>query len=316
MRRLVTWAAAATVVVCATAPARADIPPVKVIDEPGDQQLSASGNGTWYVFTSDSSAHPNRYDAYAQHVDGTNRTRLNPQGTAGHAGNFDPSANRVIYDQRSSTTPSNLWFFDLGLQTRSRVPGVNTKKWYEYDGLVATGSVLFDRDHRMGGVWYTDLILFDRVAGTGTVLGSWKAGRVFVTPGSVGNATASYEVVKVTARAITINAFVYDIGGGTRSKIPVPAGRFAYAPTVDETNREVYFVRSGKGCGRNVSLRRVTLDNLDAAQEVLASLPDRVDAGGLSLAPNTGAGNTDLLFTRYSCRTNAAHIFSLPGVAP
>ena len=144
------------------------------------------------------------------------------------------------------------------------------------------------------------------------MIGSWSARRVFVTPGSVGDSTASYEVVKVTARAVTINAFVYTIPGGPRAKIPVPAGRFAYAPTVDETNAEVYFVRASRGCGKNVSLRRVALADLGAAQETLTSLPEGFDAGGLSLAPN--GVNLDLLFTRYSCSKNTAHIFSLPGV--
>jgi len=312
MRRSVSAVVAAIVLLCIGAPAHAQITPVKVIDEPGDQQSSASGNGAWFAFTANSSGHPRRFNAYAQDVGGSTRVRLNPRGTRGQAGNFDPSGTNVaIYTQYSGTTPSNLWFFNLDLQTRSRVPHVNTK-WYEYNGLVATNYVLFDRDHKVNGAWRTDLVLSERGGGTETVIGSWSARRVFVTPGSVGDSTASYEVVKVTARAVTINAFVYTIPGGPRAKIPVPAGRFAYAPTVDETNAEVYFVRASRGCGKNVSLRRVTLADLGAAQETLTSLPEGFDAGGLSLAPN--GVNLDLLFTRYSCSKNTAHIFSLPGV--
>jgi hypothetical protein len=312
MRRFLSAVFPGVVLLCMAAPALAGITPAKVIDEPGDQQSSASGNGDWYAFTANSSVHPSRFNAYAQHVDASNRIRLNPKGTGGHAGNFDPSAPDIaIYTQYSNTTPSNLWFFDLVAMTRSKVPGVNTK-WYEYNGLVSASHVLFDRDHKVGGVWYTDLVLFDRAGVTETVLGSWKARNVYVTPGSVGDTTASYEIVKVTAHAITINAYVNMIPGGPRSKIPVPAGRFAYAPAVDETNGEVYFVRAANGCGVKVSIRRVPLADLGARPDLLALMPDGIDVGGLSLAPNSGL--LDLLFTRYNCSKQTAHIFSLPGV--
>jgi len=312
MRRFVSAVFAGIVLLCMAAPAHALITtPVKVIDEPGDQQSVASGNGVWYAFTANSSAHPNRFNAFAQHVDGSNRTRLNPQGTSGHAGNFDPVGNVAIFTQYSDSTRSNLWFNDLDSHERTKVPGVNTK-WFEYNGLVSTDYVLFDRDHKVGDTWYTDLVLSPRSPGSETVIGSWRARNVFVTPGSVGDTTASYEVVKVTARGVTINAYVYTISGGSRSKIPVPARRFAYAPTVDETNGEVYFVRAASGCGANVSIRRVPLADIGAKPELLASMQDGVDVGGLSLAPN--GVNLDLLFTRYSCPKNTAHIFSLPGV--
>jgi hypothetical protein len=312
MRRSVSLGAAVIVVLCAAAPARAvEITPVKTIDEPGNQQFSASGNGDWFAFTANSDAHPNRFDAYAQTVDGSVRVRLNPKDTDGGAGNFD-AGNVVIYDQYSDTTRSNLWFFDLDTLSRTKVPGVNTK-WFEYDGLVSADFVLFDRDHRVNGTWYTDLVLFDRNLQTETTVGSWKANGVFVFPGSVGATTAAYEVVK-TKPSFTITSYVYDITSSTRSKIPVPAGKFAYGATVDEANNLVYFSRSGNGCGLNVTIRRVALDNLDAKQQVMASMPDGVDAGELSLAPNNDTLNTDLLFTRYTCRNGSQHVFKLPGV--
>jgi hypothetical protein len=313
MRRLASFGAAAMVVLCAAAPARAvEITPIKVIDEPGNQQFSASGNGDWLAFTANTDAHPNRFNAYGVKVDGSARTRLNPKGTRGNAGNFDPGTNTVIYNQYSDTSRSNLWFFDLNTTDRAKVPSVNTK-WFEYNGLVSTGYVLFDRDHRVNGTYYTDLILFDRAGRTETTIGSWRAGHVFVFTGSVGATTASFEVVK-TKPTFTITSYVFDIAGHTRSKIPVPAGKFAYGATVDETNDLVYFSRSGNGCGLNVTIRRVSLADLEAPQEVMGSMPDGVDAGELSLAPNNDTLATDLLFTRYSCAKGVQHVFELPGV--
>ena len=313
MRRLVTLGAAAVVTLCMAAPAHAvEITPVKVIDEPGTQQFASSGSEEWYAFTANSSAHPHRYNAYAELVNGTQRTRLNPKGTGAYTGNFDPGTNTVIYNQYSATTRSNLFFYDLDLSTRTQVPDVNTK-WFEYFPRVSTAYVLFDRDRKVNGVWWTQLRLYDRTTHATTQIDAWKANSVTVVPGSVGATKASFEVIKFGA-GVTITSYVYDIAGATRMKITVPSGKFAYSPSVDETNREVYFVRSGNGCGANVTIRRVSLDDPGGAQTVLASMPDGVDAGDLSLAPNMSSLHTDLLFTRYKCSNGVSHIFSLPGV--
>src|SRR5262245_3811719 len=263
MRRFASLAFATVVLFVVAAPARADIPAVKVIDEPGTQQVAPSGNGTWFAFTANSAAHVNRFNAYAALTDGSGRTRLNPKGTGGFTGNFDPGTNTVIYSQYSSTTPSNLWFFNLDGSGRTKVPGVNTK-WFEYNGLVSTSFILFDRDHRVNGVWYTDLILFNRAGSTATVIGSWKSNSAIVLPGSVGETTAAFDLIK-TKSGLSFNPYVYDITGATRTKIPVPSGKFAYSPSVDETNGEVYFTRSGNGCGVNVTIRRVALSDVGGA---------------------------------------------------
>jgi len=311
MRRFVSLAFGAIVLFVVAAPARADIPAVKVIDEPGTQQVAPSGSGAWYSFTANSSAHPRRFNAYAEHVDLTGQTRLNPKGTGGFSGNFDPGTNTVIYDQYSSTSPSNLWFMDLDTTTRSKVPDVNTK-WYEYNGHVSNTYVLFDRDRKVNGVWWTELNLYDRTNHTTHQIDAWKANTVIVIPGSVGDTTASFFLVKL--RTGDNDSFVYDIAGDTRTKIPVASGKFAYSPTIDEANQLVYYSVSGNGCGASVKIRRLPLVDFTANPTVIASMPSGVDAYGLSLAPNTTSGNTDLLFTRYNCSNGVSHIFALPGV--
>ena len=313
MRRFVSLALAAIVLFVVAAPARAEIAAVKVIDEPGTQQVSPSGDGLWYAFTANSATHPRRFNAYAQTVDGLVLRRLNPKGTGGFAGNFDPAAlsDTVIYDQYSATTRSDLWFFDLVLRQRTEVPDVNTK-WYEYNGHVSTNYVLFTRDRKVNGVWWTQLNLYDRTLHTTHQIDAWKANTVIVIPGSVGDTRASFFLVKL--RTGDNDSFVYDIAGETRTKIPVAIGKFAYSPTIDETNDVVYYSVSGNGCGANVKIRRLPLADLTAQPDLIGSMPKGVDAYGLSLAPNTTSGNTDLLFTRYNCSNGVSHIFSLPGV--
>jgi hypothetical protein len=313
MRRLVSLAFAAIVLFVVAAPARAEIAAVKVIDEPGTQQVSASGNGAWFAFTANSATHPKRFNAYAEMVDGSGRRRLNPKGTGGFAGDFDPAATNdtVIYDQYSATTRSNLWFFDLVTKQRSQVPDVNTK-WYEYNGHVSANYVLFTRDRKVNGVWWTRLNLYDRTHHTMHQIDAWKANTVIVIPGSVSDTTASFFLVKL--RTGDNDSFVYDIALDSRTKIPVASGKFAYSPTIDEANQQVYYSVSGNGCGASVKIRRLPLADFTANPTLIASMPSGVDAYGLSLAPNTTSGNTDLLFTRYNCSNGVSHVFALPGV--
>ena len=311
MRRFVSLAFAAIVLFVMAAPARAEIAAVKVIVEPGTQQVSPSGNGAWYAFTANSATHPKRFNAYAEKVDGSGLRRLNPKGTGGFAGDFDPTAaNTVIYDQYSATTRSNLWFFDLDLKQRTEVPDVNTK-WFEYNGHVSASYVLFTRDRKINGVWWTQLNLYNRALRTTHQIDAWKANTVIVIPGSVGETSASFFLVKL--RTGDNDSFVYDIAGDSRTKIPVASGKFAYSPTIDETNGFVYYSVSGNGCGAGVKIRRLPLD-LTGKPTLIGSMPPGVDAYGLSLAPNATNVDTDLLFTRYKCSNGVSHIFRLPGV--
>jgi hypothetical protein len=310
MRPLKALVAAVLAALLIASSSAAAIAPVPVITGPGNQ-FAGGGNGTWFSLTANSTGHPNRYNAFAQKADGTGRVRLNATGTRGVAGNFVPGTSQVIYSEYTSSN-STLFFYDVDAKTRTKVPGVNTK-WYEYNGLASTHYVLFDRDRLVGGIWYTDLLLYDRLVHTTTQLGSWRSARDTVVPGSVGDSTAAYFLIKV--KSGNNISFVYDILGASRTQIPVPTNKVAYFPTVDEAGGYVYFSRSGLACGSSVTIRRVPLADPAGTQTVIATLPDGVDAFDLSLVPNPNTIDTDLLFTRYRCsRDNGGDIYALPGV--
>jgi len=296
---------ALALILMAVQPASALTPKV-VLAEPSSQ-VRGSSNGTWLSWGSNSVAHPMRFNVYAQKIGSARRVPINAARTHGVAGNVIQGTNDVIYTQLTSSS-WHLYLFNLDTKTRRKVRGVNTK-WFEYEGRASTDFVLFDRDHRVNGVWRTDLLLYDRSAHTTRTLGTWKATAVVVLPSSVGAATASYTVIGQRTGANV--AYVYNIAMAKRTRISVPSGKFAYAPAVDETDGNVYFARSGNGCGLNVSLRRVALANLAGPQTALATMPSGIDAFDLSIAPNLATGHPDLLFTRYRCSRQNGDIYAL-----
>jgi hypothetical protein len=311
LRRLVSLAASAILVLGAAAAASAEIAPVKVLGGPEDQWMP-SGNGTWLTWTSNSVAHPKTLNAYARPVGTNENIRMNAKRTEGHAGNIIPGTNEAIFTQYGKAGWF-LYFYDLDTKTRSKVPDVNAKT-YQYWGFASPSYVLFDRDYRKSGVWHTDLLLYDRTAGSTEKLGTWRTRSAYVFPGSVGEATASYTLLKRKDGATS--AFVFDIAGSTRAKLPVGTTKVAYDPVVDETNGYVYFARSGNGCGKNVTIRRVGLDDLSGSQTILATLPLGIDTDylGMSLTPDLAGTHIDLLFDRYTCAKRKGDIYALRSV--
>ena len=281
-------------------------PPARLLGGPADQR-SAFGNGTWATWTANSVVDPSRYNAYAVNLGTHERLRLNPTGTAGGSGNLVPGKDITIYTQYQPAG-SDLFFFNLDTKVRRKVPGVNTA-WNERRGLVSKGYVLFDRNHPLNGVRYTDLLLYDRTARTTLKLGRWRSALVRVLPGSVGETSASFSL---STRSGTVS-YVYDIGTATRTKIPVPSGYVATGPAIDETGGYVYFSRSSSTCGGYVTIRRVPLSDLGGSQTILTLLRRGVGASELSVASDTADERTDLYFTRRGC-SGPGDIYTIRGV--
>ena len=288
---------------CEPPPPGLSLPVVREIGGPADQS-SAFGNGTWRTWTTDSVAEPGRYNAVASRPH--ERLRLNASGTAGRAGNFLPGTDTAIYTQKTRTG-SDLFFFNMDTHARRKVPGVDTKR-NEHHGLASKGYVLFDRNHRVGRVRYTNLLLYNRRGRTTSRLGTWRSARVRVIPGSVGERSASFSLLTRSGNL----SYVYDIGTGKRTQIPVPSGYVAYGPTIDEAGGYVYFSRSSSTC-MDVTIRRVALPDLGGPQTIVTSLLRGVQASELSVTPYP-TGRTDLYFTRRGCSGGPGDIFTVRGV--
>jgi hypothetical protein len=278
--------------------------PVRIQAGPEDQLLPYA-NDTYLGWTQNSTGRPGHYDAFAEPLGTTSRTRLNAVGTAGWMGGFDPGTNTSIY-QQTERGRSDLFFYDLDTRTRTEVPGVNTLRW-EWGPKISSSYILFTRDTLAAGT--SRLILFDRALSQATLIATVDESRATLWTGAVGERYATWTVC--TFR--TCNAFYYDIADSSTHRLADPNGRPQYAPVIDEADGSLYFVRSGFGCGQTVTVRKGSVGSADST--VLAALPDGVDTDvRMSLTLNAGSGGTDLLFVRYRCAQRQGDIYALRSV--
>jgi len=284
------------------------ITPVKLVGGKA-AQFRPFGNGTWYAWDSNSVARPHHNDVFARMVSGGAIVKVNAPGSVGFAGGFDPGTNTVIYQQISGGR-SDIYLYNLDTKKRSVPPGVNSSKW-EYRPRISATHILFARERKVRGLLYTTAYLEDRSTLALVELGTTKDKAVGYYSGSVGDAYATY-----TLAGAKQNVYVYDIGAGTRHKVPLPARSAQYASAVDETTGTLYFARSRLACGANVRLLAVPVSSLSATATRLAALPKGIDVDfAASLAPDrTTVGGLDYLFTRYVCKSGGADIYAFPDV--
>lgn len=279
-----------------------------IIAGPVDQ-FFGSGNGAMMTWTQNSAAHPRAYSAYASPVgDTSSPTKLNLAGTRGFTGGFDPGSNTVIYQQASGDR-SNIFLYDLDSSTRTPLsPTVNTKQW-EYQPRISTAFVLFIREGRTA----SRVLLWDRVGDSLTELDSATYGRAAVFAGVVGERYATW--TRCTRR--TCLAMYYDSSTHEAKRVPEVDRKVQYAPAIDETTGQMYYVRSGHGCGLDVRIFRAPLTDL-ASRTLLTVLPDGVDTDWTQyLVPSsTTKGQVDLWFGRYRCRAGDTDVYALRAVQP
>jgi hypothetical protein len=276
------------------------VTPVPVIDGPEDQ-WQPFANDTWLAWTSNTVAHPNHWNAYVRPIAGGSKKQVNAKGTAGFAGNFDPGTNVMIYEQGTSKDGS-IYFYDADSGTRSKVPGVNSRRW-EWQPRVSNSFILFQRDRRKDGRWYTDVLLYDRVTTDTQRLGTWRSSGNVLRTGNVGDRYATFFVG--TKKGFF--PFLFDTQTDTRTRIK-SAQPYAWAPLVDEANGTVYFAASGAHCGQNANIWRLPISLAGTATNIV-DLPRGVDIGWVtSLAPDPVAG-LDLLFYRLRCSRRQGDVF-------
>jgi len=270
-------------------------------------QVFGSGNGSMMTWSQNSPAHQRAYSAYASPVgDTSSPTKLNEGGTHGFSGGFDPGTNTVIYQQTSGDR-SNIFLYDLDTSTRTGLSStVNTKQW-EYDARISTAFVLFLREGRTA----SRLLLWDRVADSLTELDSATYGRATLFAGVVGERYATW--TRCTSR--TCLAMYYDTSTDETKRVPPVNRKVQYAPAIEETTGQVYYVRSGFGCGQDVRIFRAPLTDL-TSKTLLTALPDGVDTDWTQyLVPSsTTKGQLDLWFGRYRCRADDTDVYALRAV--
>ena len=223
------------------------------------------------------------------------RVRVNAARTDGYSGGF--AGDKLVY-QEVRGRQSTLRLFDVDSHSRSNPTGVNTRHW-EWHPTMSGSHILFGR--RNFATRTDRVILRDRAAGTTLVLDRLPraGGRRVAEAGQVnGNYAVWYRCTPVC------NVFLHDIAAGTTTRIPNPQGRQQYDPSV-AGDGNVYFVRSGRGCGTSVRLVR---HPLGGPSTVIASLAAGRDSFH-TYVEDDGDGSASLYYERIRCSNGASDIF-------
>jgi hypothetical protein len=305
LRKVIAAAAIITLLSASAALAGGLLSPAKILGGPGLQEDPA-GNGTYLGWSENSQAHPGRYNAYSSDDRGQTKQRVNRAGTRGFFGDIDQDSAEAIY-QEVSHGQSDIQMIDLATRVRTDPPsGINTSVW-EWNPNSSDQYILFQRD-----INQTDrrqLILFDRVGQSSSTLLDVNL-RTWVYGYDVGASYATWE----TLANRHWNAWIYDIAGQTKLRIPTISSRPQWAPVVDEVHGNAYWVRGARnGCGQHVRVLEAPLSSL-STPTVVAELPAGVDAYTLSLEYDTANSRVDLLFERVTCRPFRADLYEFQGV--
>jgi hypothetical protein len=303
MRRAIIVATVVLLVAISTA-AEASLTPVKLIGGKGEQYWPSS-NGThvtWADYVD------GRDTVWVMMLDGTDKTRLNEQGTEGGPGSFIAGTDKVLY-QQFHRDRSDLYFYDVSARTRRKAPSAVSSSNWEYLPQASADYILFLRGIQRadGSVKKRKLMLYDRATGDQTILIGDIGGKS-VFPGYAGSQFVAWTV----CGSVTCTISYWDEQSATTAKLPTPEGKADYAPAFDETNSQVYFVRSAANrCGRHVTIRRAAIG--DPVSVEVAAFPAGIDTGWtLALAPNPDSGQQDLYFERWNCDTQNGDVYVVP----
>ena len=269
-----------------------------------EDQLLASVNDTYLIWTESSVAFPYRYHAYGKVRGTSDRFRLNPAGTRGYTGGIDPGRDVAVYQQIEGQS-SDLYRIDLGTRERHRLPSIIDSARWEWGPRVSNAFYFFARDASRA----TTLFLYDRAAKTMEKLVSLDLTRFYVAPGSVGERYATWTVCGPRH----CNAFIRDTDTDLTRKIPAPDGKSRYAPVVHEAEGQIYFVRSGPSCGSTVRIMRLPVADLGASPVGLLTLPAGIDVDIQMSVEQVGA-QVQLWFSRYRCAAQQGDIYRLRDV--
>lgn len=276
----------------------APITPVKVIGGGADQQLP-SANADWIAWSTNSE-NANRYDAVVRSLVGGvptgPTTTLNGPATFGWAPDLLAGGSDVVFQQANSRQDvSNIWIADLDVLPvhKSQPPGLNTRAW-EWRPMITDSWILFGRQTRT----HNGIFLYNRTTYAVRKLANPRINRQgspSMIPSDVNESYATW----THCSAAGCNVFYYNIATRVTTHVPNPNGAIFYDGGLSATTGDIYFARSGRGCGVAVKVLRWHIGDGPSFTTV-ASLPAGFDEGGKIAVFNDGA-NDNVYFGRIRC---------------
>ena len=273
--------------------------PQPVVTAKGRQfEPAATPAGANVAYDQSRPGHPTQFDVYVKPT-GLARYKVNKRGQA-EAGGIDGTT--LIY-QSIRNGQSNLRLFDLVSHVRSTPAGVNTRKW-EYRASISGDWILFGRAWGSHPTNYQVVLHNTNTTAETRILAELINRRHSqLDAGQVNGDFATWD--QVNFHTSSTNVFLYQISKRAKRKIPEPSGKLQYYPAVTPTGN-VFYVRSGRGCGHHVVLREYS----SVTDTQLAKMPSGYDVFKM-FAVDEGSGVTSLYFDRYQCSTAKSHIYKL-----
>lgn len=288
---------ALTLVVSVTGWAQAaPIAAVKIIGG-GTDQIYPSANADWIAWDNNSVAHPTHYDAYVRSLVGGVPTGASTKLNGGNSFGWDPdllAGGSEVAFQQASGTRSDIYVADLDVVPLHKVrpPGLDTDRW-EWRPLVTDSWILFGRTTRS----HRGVFLYNRSTHVVRTLVNTpiaKNGYPFLTPSDITETYATW-----TRCAATCNIYYYDLNAHTTAQVPNPNKTFFYESSLSDATGNIYFVRSGNGCGAAVKIFSWHIGDAPVYTTV-ASLPARTDAYGKTSVFNDGT-HDNLYYNQVHC---------------
>jgi hypothetical protein len=277
--------------------------PVPVKTSPRNEVVPAAGDD-WLAWSQSRTHRPRLFDVFAQQKSHP-AFKVNPKGTQAFGGGIDGTTlvYQLIRDKRS-----DLRLFDLTTRRQRPIPaGINTSKW-EYHGTMSAGWILFSR----GKAYSRDtqmVLLRNLTTGEQRVLDVLQSRKGLVTAGQVNGDFAVWRRCNPHPRC---QIFRYDLATASATAVSVPAGKIAYGPSVNQYGA-VYYVQSGRGCGKSV---QVIKQPVDGGPVLILSLSQGRDIGVTYAHTTVTKPPRDLITTRihydvFRCKTRRWDIYSV-----
>ena len=297
--------AAAGLAVTATVAIGASTPvPVKATSR--NETAPAAGND-WLAWSRSRGNRPTPYDVFAQQT-GHPAFKVNPKGTQAFTGGIDGTT--LVYQLLRGRTGvrSDLRLYDLATRHQLPMPaGVNSSKW-ECCATISAGWILYSRGQAYSrGIQL--ILLRNLTTGEQRVLDAIHDRRGLT---SAGQLNGSFAVWRRCDPYPKCEIFRYDLASASTTALPTAPGKLVYAPSVNEYGT-VYYVQSGRGCGRSVQLVK---QPLDGGAQMIASLPagrdvDVTFAHHVITDPPAGVRTTRIYYDVLRCKSKRWDIYSV-----
>jgi hypothetical protein len=235
-------------------------------------------------------------------------TTLNGPSTFGWGPDLLAGGSDVVFQQATPRRNiSDIYLVDLDLVPlhKSQPPGINTTAW-EWRPLITDSWILFGRQTRT----HNGIFLYNRTTHAVRKLanpGVNRHGSPTMIPSDVNESYATWTRCAATG----CNVYYYDINTRETAKVPNPHGAVFYDGGLSETTGDIYFARSGGGCGIAVKIFRWHIGD-GATFATVASLPSGFDEDGKIAVFDDGT-HDDVYFARVRCAGQFhADIYEVP----